>query len=149
MVFRGKQKILHWGNSNGWEAPKDFTSHQSEWLRSKTEVTADAGEDVEKEKHSSTAGGIAFWYNKYRGIKGRDPGAGLWIEAHHRRIRRIWDGIRCFLGWTIRKGNNIWNVIKICLVVRKYLSFKIITTLCVSPVNKAHWKSPTLHLAGL
>jgi hypothetical protein len=26
-------------------------------------VTADAGEDVEKEEHSSTAGGIASWYN--------------------------------------------------------------------------------------
>jgi hypothetical protein len=26
------------------------TSHQSEWLRSKTQVTADAGEDVEKEE---------------------------------------------------------------------------------------------------
>jgi hypothetical protein len=25
-------------------------------------VTADAGEDVEKEKHSSTVGGIANWY---------------------------------------------------------------------------------------
>ena len=32
-------------------------------LRSKTQVTADAGEDVEKEEHSSTAGGIASWYN--------------------------------------------------------------------------------------
>ena len=30
-------------------------------LRSKTQVTADAGEDVEKEKHSCTAGGIASW----------------------------------------------------------------------------------------
>jgi hypothetical protein len=38
-------------------------SHQSEQLRSKTQVTADAGEDVEKEEHSSIAGGIASWYN--------------------------------------------------------------------------------------
>jgi hypothetical protein len=29
----------------------------------KTQVTADADEDVEKEKHSSTVGGIASWYN--------------------------------------------------------------------------------------
>ena len=29
----------------------------------KTQVTADAGEDVEKEEHSSIAGGIASWYN--------------------------------------------------------------------------------------
>jgi hypothetical protein len=40
-----------------------FISHQSEWLRSKTQVTADAGEDVEEEKHSSIAGGIASSYN--------------------------------------------------------------------------------------
>jgi hypothetical protein len=30
--------------------------------RSKTQVTA-AGEDVEKEEHTSIAGGIASWYN--------------------------------------------------------------------------------------
>jgi hypothetical protein len=29
----------------------------------KTQVRADAGEDVEKEEHSSTAGGIPSWYN--------------------------------------------------------------------------------------
>jgi hypothetical protein len=28
--------------------PSDSTSHQSEWLRSKIQVTADAGKDVEK-----------------------------------------------------------------------------------------------------
>jgi hypothetical protein len=32
-------------------------------IRSKTQVTADAGEDVGKEEHSSIAGGIASWYN--------------------------------------------------------------------------------------
>jgi hypothetical protein len=42
----------------------DSTSHQSEWLRSKIQVTADAGENVEKEEHSSIAGGIASWYNR-------------------------------------------------------------------------------------
>ena len=41
----------------------DSTSHQSEWLKSETQVTADADEDVEKEDHSSIAGGIASWYN--------------------------------------------------------------------------------------
>jgi hypothetical protein len=40
-----------------------MTSHQSEWLRSKTQVTADVGKDVEKEEYSSIAGGIASWYN--------------------------------------------------------------------------------------
>ena len=34
-----------------------FTSHQSEWLRSKTHETVGAGEDEEKEEHSTTAGG--------------------------------------------------------------------------------------------
>jgi hypothetical protein len=33
------------------------------WLRSKTQVTADPGEDVEKEEHSSIVGGIAGLYN--------------------------------------------------------------------------------------
>jgi hypothetical protein len=41
----------------------NFTSHQSEWLRSKTQVTADADKDVEEEEHSSIAGGIESWYN--------------------------------------------------------------------------------------
>jgi hypothetical protein len=36
-------------------------SHQSEWL--KIQVTADAGEEVEKEEHSSIVGEIASWYN--------------------------------------------------------------------------------------
>jgi hypothetical protein len=36
---------------------------QSELLRSKTQVTADAGENVEKEEHSSIAGGTTSWYN--------------------------------------------------------------------------------------
>ena len=34
----------------------------SEWLKSKSQVTVDAGEDVEKEKHLSTAGGFTSWY---------------------------------------------------------------------------------------
>ena len=34
-----------------------------EWLRSKIQVTTDAGEDVEKEEHSSMVGGIASLYN--------------------------------------------------------------------------------------
>ena len=31
--------------------------------RSEIQVTADAGEDVEKEEHSSTVGEIVSWYN--------------------------------------------------------------------------------------
>jgi hypothetical protein len=45
------------------ELERDSTSHQSELLRSKIQVTADAGEDVEKKEHSSIAGGIVSWYN--------------------------------------------------------------------------------------
>ena len=35
----------------------------TEWLRSKTQETAEVGEDVEKEEHSSIAGRIANLYN--------------------------------------------------------------------------------------
>jgi len=37
--------------------------HLRECLRSKTQVTTNAGEDVEKEEHSSIVGGIADWYS--------------------------------------------------------------------------------------
>jgi|UPI0000F4C9A5 hypothetical protein len=37
--------------------------HQSEWLKSKTPVTADAGKDVEKVEHPSISNGISSWYN--------------------------------------------------------------------------------------
>jgi hypothetical protein len=40
-----------------------FTLYQSEWLRSKPQVKAHIGKDVEKEEHYSIAGRIANWYN--------------------------------------------------------------------------------------
>ena len=43
----------------------DSTSYQSEWLRPKAQVRADAGEDVEKEEHSAIVGGIAGLYNHF------------------------------------------------------------------------------------
>jgi hypothetical protein len=46
-------------NQNDPESPPH---NQSEWLRSKPQVTAHVGEDVEKREHSSIAGGIANWY---------------------------------------------------------------------------------------
>ena len=49
-------------NQNNPEIP----SHQSEWLRSKTQVTADVVEYVVKEEHSSIAGGITNLYNHSR-----------------------------------------------------------------------------------
>jgi hypothetical protein len=36
----------------------------------KTQVTADAGKDVEKEEHSSIVGGIASWYNHSGNLSG-------------------------------------------------------------------------------
>ena len=41
-----------------------FHLKQSEQLRSQSQVTVDAGKVVEKEEHSSIAGGIASWYNQ-------------------------------------------------------------------------------------
>jgi hypothetical protein len=52
--------LSHQGNGNQ-DDPEIL--HQSEWLRSKTQVTVDAGEDVEKEEHSYIDGGIVSWYN--------------------------------------------------------------------------------------
>jgi hypothetical protein len=37
--------------------------YQSEWLRSKPQVTANADKDMAKEKHSSIVGEIASWYS--------------------------------------------------------------------------------------
>jgi hypothetical protein len=42
---------------------QDYTLQQSEWLRSKPQLTTHVGQGVDKEEHSSTAGGIANWYN--------------------------------------------------------------------------------------
>jgi hypothetical protein len=53
--------LSHQGNAT--QNNSDSTSHQSKWLRSKTQVTAYAGKDVEKKEHSSIAGGIASCYN--------------------------------------------------------------------------------------
>ena len=45
--------------------PWDSTLNQTECLRTRAHVTAHAGEYVEPEEHSLTAGGIAGWYNHY------------------------------------------------------------------------------------
>ena len=45
------------------KSKQDSTLLQSEWLRSKTQVTADAGKVVEKGEHSSIVGGISSLYN--------------------------------------------------------------------------------------
>ena len=81
MGYRAKQRILSWRIPNDWEALKEIFnifSHQENANKNnpeipphtsqngqdeKTQVTADAGEDVGKEGHSSIAGGIANWYN--------------------------------------------------------------------------------------
>jgi hypothetical protein len=53
--------LNHQGNAN--QNNPDSTSHQSEWLGSKIQVTADGGEDMKKKEHSSIVGGIASLYN--------------------------------------------------------------------------------------
>jgi len=42
---------------------KTTLRYHSQWLKSNTQVTADIGEDVEKEEYSFIVGGIASWYN--------------------------------------------------------------------------------------
>ena len=64
--------LSHQGNANQkW--PWDSTLHQPELLRSKTQETEYAGEDVEKEEPSSVVGGIASLYNCF----GNEPGCSL------------------------------------------------------------------------
>ena len=60
--------LNHQGNAN--QNNLEILPHQSEWPRSKIQMTADADEDVEKEEHSSIAGGIASWYK----CSGNQPG---------------------------------------------------------------------------
>ena len=55
--------LSHQGNANQNNPETLYASHQSEWLRSKTQVTANAGEDAEEEEHFFITGGIASWYN--------------------------------------------------------------------------------------
>ena len=64
MGYRAKQQILNRGISNGQEAPKEMFNLLSDQgnanqypqtsqnvLRSKTQVTVDAGKDLEKDEH--------------------------------------------------------------------------------------------------
>jgi hypothetical protein len=55
--------LSHQGNASQNNIDIPLHISQSEWVRSKTRVTADACKDVEKEQHSSIAGRIASWYN--------------------------------------------------------------------------------------
>jgi hypothetical protein len=54
--------LNHQGNAN--QNNPEIPPHTSQnSLNSKTQVTADVGEDVEKEEYTSISGGIASWYN--------------------------------------------------------------------------------------
>jgi hypothetical protein len=61
---------------------KYSTSQQSEWLRSKIQVTADAGKDVEKAEHSSIVGGIASLYNHSGNQSGSS--SGNWTQYYQK-----------------------------------------------------------------
>ena len=50
--------LIHQGNAN--QNGPEISLHTSQI---KTHKTAGAGKNVEKEEHSSPAGGIASWYN--------------------------------------------------------------------------------------
>ena len=64
--------LSHQGKAN--KSNPEILPHTSQNLRSKTQGTADAGEDVEKEEHSSIADGIASWHkhcgNQFGGSSG-------------------------------------------------------------------------------
>jgi hypothetical protein len=87
MGYRTKPRIHNRGILNGREAPKEmfkvlsdqrnanqrtprFHLTATRMARIKPQVTEHVGEDVEKEEHSSTAGGIANWYNHSRNQSG-------------------------------------------------------------------------------
>jgi hypothetical protein len=55
---------IHNNQRNANQSKTEIPTHnQSEWVRSKIQVKADADEDVEQEEHFSIVGGIASLYN--------------------------------------------------------------------------------------
>jgi hypothetical protein len=60
--------LNHQGHAN--QNNPENLPHSCQKLRSKFQVTGDAGEDVEKEEPSSIAGGNASWYNHSRNQSG-------------------------------------------------------------------------------
>jgi hypothetical protein len=71
MGYRPERRILNRGIPNGQETLKEMFKEVTlrfyltpvRMAKIKTQVTADAGEDVEKEEHPSIFSGIASWYN--------------------------------------------------------------------------------------
>jgi len=80
MGYRATERILSWGILNDWEEPKEmfnilvireiqikttprFHFRPVRMAKTKTQVTTDAGEDVNKEELSSIVGGMASRYN--------------------------------------------------------------------------------------
>ena len=62
----GKNHFKKWSQSlviREIQIKRTLRFQKSELLSSKTQVTAHVDKDVEKEEHSSIAGGIANWHN--------------------------------------------------------------------------------------
>ena len=55
--------ITNYYRNTGQSYHEDFTSHQSEWLSSKSLQTINAGESVEKREPSYTVGRNVNWCN--------------------------------------------------------------------------------------
>jgi hypothetical protein len=58
-------KVLSDQRNANQNDPEISTLHQSEWLRSKPQVTTHVGKDVEKEEHSFIAARIVNWYTHF------------------------------------------------------------------------------------
>jgi hypothetical protein len=58
-------------------------------------VTADAGEDVEKEEHSSIVGGIASWYN----YSGSQSGGFSENWKNSQLVQPLWKSVWRLLGY--------------------------------------------------
>jgi rare lipoprotein A (peptidoglycan hydrolase) len=62
-VSKNQKNKTKQNNNNKNKTKQNKTNNQT---KKPTQVTTDAGKDVEKKEHSSIADGIASWYNHFR-----------------------------------------------------------------------------------